>query len=223
MTLRNRVTPLGELVAVADRGLVYGNRGCLHDAAGEIRRGWAVQRWIACRLRFRGRRRHPLMMPGRYTELFLLDEVTALAAGHRPCAECRHADYRALQAIWSREYGLAGAQLRAGAIDARLHAERVTADGTRRCHELAFGTLPDGAMVLLAGAARGPQPWLVAGGELRRWTPGGYAERRPRPVARAGARVLTPPSLLTLLRAGWDPVVPLLHPSAHAGGGAGGG
>ena len=89
MTLQNRVTPLGELVADPARGLVYGNRGCLHDAAGRIRRRYQVTRWIACRLEFRDRRRSPLMQPGRYTELFFLDEATALAAGHRPCAECR--------------------------------------------------------------------------------------------------------------------------------------
>ena len=91
--LRNRVTPLGELIATSERGLVYGNRGCLHDAEGEIRRGYATKRWIACRLCFRGRRRSPLMAPGRFTELFFLDEATALAAGHRPCAECRRNDY----------------------------------------------------------------------------------------------------------------------------------
>ena len=86
MTLQNRVTPLGDLVADSARGLVYGNRGCLHDAQGRIRRRFAVKRWIACRLEFRDRRRSPLQQPGRYTELFFLDEVTALAAGHRPCA-----------------------------------------------------------------------------------------------------------------------------------------
>ena len=87
MPLQNRVTPLGELVATETRGLVYGNRGCLHDDQGEIRRRWQVKRWIACRLEFRGRRRAPLLQPGRYTELFFLDEATAYAAGHRPCAE----------------------------------------------------------------------------------------------------------------------------------------
>ena len=98
MTLQNRVTPLGDLVADPARGLVYGNRGCLHDAQGRIRRRFAVKRWIACRLEFRGRRRSPLQQPGRYTELFFLDEVTALAAGHRPCAECRREDYDRLVA-----------------------------------------------------------------------------------------------------------------------------
>src|SRR3954452_4487265 len=100
MPLRNRVTPLGELVADPARGLVYGNRGCLHDATGAVRRPFAGRRWIACRLEFRGRRRHPLVQPGRYTGLFFLDEATALAAGHRPCAECRRADYDRLVEVW---------------------------------------------------------------------------------------------------------------------------
>jgi len=91
--LKNRVTPLGEVVATSSRGLVYGNRGCLHDADGRIRRQFAGKRWIACRLQFRGRHRSPLLQPGRFTELFFLDDATAFAAGHRPCALCRRADY----------------------------------------------------------------------------------------------------------------------------------
>jgi hypothetical protein len=95
MPLQNRVTPLGELVATPERGLVYGNRGRLHNEHGEIRRQWQLKRWISCRLEFRGRHRAGgPMAPGRYTGLFFLDEATALAAGHRPCAECRNPDYR---------------------------------------------------------------------------------------------------------------------------------
>jgi hypothetical protein len=101
MPLQNRVTPLGELIASSERGLVYGNRGCLHDDQGRIRPSYAGKRWIACRLQFRGRRHAPLIAPGRFTELFFLDEVTALAAGHRPCAECRRADYERLTEVWA--------------------------------------------------------------------------------------------------------------------------
>ncbi|MGZ4387806.1 MAG: hypothetical protein ACXVZL_00320 [Gaiellaceae bacterium] len=200
MPLQNRVTPLGELIAVPERGLVYGNRGCLHDEAGRIRRRWAVRRWIACRLEFKGRRRAPLLQPGRYTELFFLDEATALAAGHRPCAECRRVDYDRFGEIWR---GLHEGEAGADAIDARLHAERLA---PRRRAPL--GDLPDGAFVL-----RDREPWLVLGPQLLRWTPGGYAERVPRP-ARERAEVVTPPSLVEVLRAGWEPLVPLLHPSA---------
>ena len=196
MPLQNRVTPLGELIDEG-RGLVYGNRGCLHDAAGTIRRRWQVKRWIACRLDFKGRRRSPLLQPGRYTELFFLDDATAFAAGHRPCAECRRADYDRVVEILG---------LRADAIDERLHGERLDGAG-RRLHRAPASALPDGAFVL-----EEEDPWLVRGGELRRWTPTGYAERRPRPDGRT--LLLTPPTLVEVLRAGWSSDVPLLHPSA---------
>jgi hypothetical protein len=208
MPRRNRVTPLGELIAVPARGLVYGNRGCLHDAHAVIRRPYAGKRWIACRLSFRDRRRQPLMAPGRYTELFFLDDATALAAGHRPCAECRRVDYARLLAVWSDVHP---GQVGADAIDEQLHAERV-ARGTRErtWHDAPLDDLPNGSFILLEGA-----PWLVLGSELLRWSPTGYTDRRPRP-RRCPARLVTPPSLLELLRADWRPVVPLLHPSVRS-------
>jgi hypothetical protein len=195
VTLQNRVTPLGDLVADPARGLVYGNRGCLHDADGRIRRRYAGKRWIACRLEFRGRRRK-LLQPGRYTELFFLDEATAFAAGHRPCAECRHADF-----VRFRE--LVGCRS-ADEIDARLHAERL---GPRP--EVRLEDLPDGAFVLREGRAQ-----LVLGGSLLDWSPAGYTRRRPRPSAEQ-AELVTPPSLVAVLRAGWQSDVPSLHPSAR--------
>lgn len=205
MPLQNRVTPLGELIATTERGLVYGNRGCLHDEAGRIRRGHATKRWIACRLHFRGRRRPRLLAPGRYTELFFLDEVTALAAGHRPCAECRREDYNRLTNIWAQIHP---SESGADAIDARLHAERLSGRaGARRLHELPYRELPDGAMVLDRHT-----PALLLGGRILTWSPGGYLDARRRP--RGTATVITPPSLLALLRYGWTPLVPLLHPSA---------
>jgi len=199
MPLQNRVTPLGDLVADPARGLVYGNRGCLHDASGRIRRRYAGKRWIACRLEFRGWLRSPLLQPGRFTELFFLDEATAMAAGHRPCALCRRADYNRLGELWRELHpGQAGAD----AIDEQLHGERT---GSRPSVEL--DDLPDGAFVL-----RGDEPWLVHGARLMRWTPAGYTERMPRPTGRAA--LVTPPSLVAVLRSGWEPLVPLLHPSA---------
>ena len=207
MPLQNRVTPLGEIVADPARGLVYGNRGCLHDETGRIRRRYNGRRWIGCRLEFRGRRRTRLLQPGRYTELFFLDEATAFAAGHRPCAECRREDYDRFGQIWRELHsGPAGAD----AIDARLHAERI-APGTReqRHHSVSLDDLPDGAFVLVDGAPR-----LVLGSELLLWTPGGYTERAPRPAG-TEAVVVTPPSLVAVLRAGWEPLVPLFHPSAR--------
>jgi hypothetical protein len=203
---QNRVTPLGDLVVSRERGLVYGNRGCLHDETGAIRRRYATKRWIACRLQFRDRRRSPLMARGRYTELFFLDEATALAAGHRPCAECRRADYNRLTEIWSE---LHGGRPKADSIDDQLHAERLVANtGDRRFHELPYASLPDGTFVLHAG-----MPCLVLGKGLLPWSPGGYREAQRRP-AHGLATLITPPSLVTILQLGWGPVVPLLHPSA---------
>jgi hypothetical protein len=193
MPLRNRVTPLGDLLAHPGRGLVYGNRGCLHDAEGQIRRHHGTRRWIACRLEFKGWHRAPLMQPEKFTELFFLDEATAFSAGHRPCALCRRADYnRFLELL-----GEPGAD----AVDLRLHGERL------HHHDVSFGGLPDGAFVVHAG-----EPHLVLGGELLHWTPDGYDRRVRRPHGRA--RVVTAPSFIAVLESGWRGEVPLLHPTA---------
>jgi hypothetical protein len=208
VSLQNRVTPLGDLIATPERGLVYGNRGCLHDAHGQIRRRYSTKRWIACRLQFRGRRRTALMAPGRYTELFFLDEATALAAGHRPCAECRRADYDRLTDLWTT---LHPGQSGADAIDAQLHGERIARrTGERRLNDRRFEELPDGAFVLHES-----KPCLVVGSLLLTWSPAGYTAGRRRP-ANARATVITPPSLLAILASGWAPLVPLLHPTAAA-------
>ena len=205
MPLQNRVTPLGDLVADPARGFVYGNRGCLHDAEGRIRRRYGVRRWIACRLEFKGWHRAPLLQPGRFTELFFLDEATAFAAGHRPCALCRRADYERFCAIWRTRHP---DQVGADAIDQQLHAERVDpATRDQRHHDAVLEDLPDGAFVLRAGA-----PWVVRGTELLRWGPAGYGERAAR--SRGRAVLITPPSLVSVLSSDWTSVVPLLHPTA---------
>lgn len=184
-----------------ERGLVFGNRGCLHDDRGEIRRQWQGARWIACRLEFRGRKRG-LLRPGRYTELFFLDEATALAAGHRPCAECRRPDYEEFLRRCVSETRARSAE----AVDERLHAERL--DGrARRLHLAPYDELPDGAFVLEGGAPR-----LVLGDRLLAWSPGGYGDPRPRPSGEAALH--TPPLFLPLLGAEREPLVPFLHPSA---------
>lgn len=211
MALRNRATPQQEIIADPARGLVYANRGVIHDAHGEIRRRWGVRRWIACRLEFKGRRRTPLMQPGRYTELFFLDEATAFAAGHRPCGECRYEDYQRFSAMWQT---LHPGQVGADAMDDQLHTERVDpATREQRRHEVPWADLPDGTFV-----SEDERPWLVLGAELLEWTPAGYvAARRTRPST-GTAVALTPPSLISLLRAGWEPAtVPFLHPSARPG------
>jgi hypothetical protein len=204
MPLRNRVTPLGDLIATPARGLVYGNRGCLHDADGRIRRRYQVRRWISCRLVFKDWHRSPLLQPGKFTELFFLDEATAFAAGHRPCALCRREDYDRFAAFWLALHGDVGAD----AIDVRLHGERLDSSRERRLHHASFDDLPDGVIVVHEGVAH-----LVVGRRLLRWEPSGYDAPVARP-RRTEATLVTPPSLVELLRTGWESAVPLLHPSA---------
>jgi hypothetical protein len=151
------------------------------------------------------------MAPGRYTELFFLDEATALAAGHRPCAECRRADYNRVITAWSADHP---GPPRADAIDAQLHRERIDQrTGGRRLHERPYAQLPDGVFVF---GDHGP--CLVLDRRLLSWSPSGYLESKPRP-SRGSALVITPPSLVALLAKGWTPLVPLIHPSAWAAGG----
>ncbi|HTU82165.1 MAG TPA: hypothetical protein VMF61_08555 [Candidatus Acidoferrales bacterium] len=200
MPLQNRVTPYGEIAALAGRGLLIGNRGILCDGRRRIVRRWQSRRWIACVLSYKGIRR-PIMDPHSWTELFFLDEATALAAGHRPCAECRRADYRLFRSLWERLYGSpAGAD----AIDRVLHAQRL-AGKVKRTHRTAVRELPDGAFVRLDSGA-----WLVRGGDVLLWSDRGYVARRPRPLS-GDAEVLTPPAIVGVLRAGYRP---LLHPTA---------
>src|SRR4029079_15459625 len=194
MPFQNRVTPLGELIATPERGLVYGNRGRLHDERGVIRRQWQLKRWISCRLEFRGRHRAGgPMAPNRYTGLFFLDEATALAPGHRPCPECRDADSHSILA-------LTGASS-AGELDGMLYAE------LGRLHESAVEDLPEGAFVLVEGEA-----CLARVSELLRWTPAGYSDRRPRFSDRV--ELVTPPTSVHVLASGWRGSLPLIHPSA---------
>ena len=205
MPRENRVTPLGDLIGTEARGLVYGNRGCLHDADGRIRRRYQVKRWIACRLVFKNWHRSPLLQPGKFTELFFLDEATALAAGHRPCALCRHEDYTHFAALWRDLHGDRGAD----AIDARLHDERFDADArARRLHRVPLDELPDGAFLLHDG-----RPHLVLGTRLLPWAASGYASAIARPTG-VETTLVTPPSLVALLP-GWRSALPLLHPSAR--------
>lgn len=207
---QNRVTPFGEIIAIPERGTFLGNRGVLHDAEGHIKRAWQVKRWLACVLQFRGRKR-TVMTPNRYTELFFLDEATALAAGHRPCAECRHSRFLDFCTAWRlahpRDDGLQQ-QPTADEIDSRLHVERVTADRSKHTFTAALDGLPNGVFVTVA--AWGEQAYLVRGACLLAWSPGGYGERRRRPKDEE-VRVLTPQSTVETILAGY---VPETHSSA---------
>jgi hypothetical protein len=205
----NRVTPFGEIVATTERGTMMGNRGILHDAEGRIRRPWQVRRWLLCVLEFRGRHR-TVMAPGRYTELFFLDEATGLAAGHRPCFECRRGRFLAFRDAWSvgDRQVMGPGPIRAATIDDRLHAERTAPGRSKRLFTADIDELPDGVFVTLDGADGGAH--LIWGGDLLAWSPGGYMGRRPRPIV-AAVSVLTPRSTVAAIRAGYTPEV---HPSA---------
>jgi hypothetical protein len=194
MPERNRVTPTGEIVATPLRGAWTGNRGVLHEGR-EIVRFHAGNLWITCALEFRGRHRE-LWIPNRWTPLFFHDEAVAFAAGHRPCGECRHAEYQAYKASWADALG--GDPPSAGEMNRRLHAERLF-PGThrRRFHEVGWTDLPDGAFVLVEGL-----PHLVQGAELIAWTPTGYGEHRRRP-GHGAATAITPPGTLAVLRGGY--------------------
>src|SRR5262245_26531892 len=192
MPRQNRVTPFGDLIATPERGMFMGNRGVLHDAEGSIKRAWQVKRWLVCVLEFRGRMRS-VMTPDHYTELFFLDEATALAAGHRPCAECRHNRFLDFGTAWRVAHPGSGGSQRPAAteIDNRLHAERLDPDRSRRSFVTALDELPNGVFVTAATWAE--QAYLVWGDCLLAWTPGGYGARRRRPQG-AQVKLLTPQS-----------------------------
>jgi hypothetical protein len=204
MPLQNRVDPFGELIADSARATLMGNRGGrFHtDARALTARRWASRQWICCVLTFKGRQRD---VWGRfYTELFFLDESTALAAGHRPCFECRRQDAERFAELWRKAHGLRNPP-RAAAMDRVLHRERLQGRAKRR-HQRTIDDMPDGAFVVLDGAA-----FAVRGDALLRWTP----ERYDAPVARPrgiSVDVLTPPAILGVLSAGYQP---RWHPSAQ--------
>jgi len=203
MPLTNRVTPFGEIVANRARGTMFGNRGgCMHSDDRRILRQWVNRRWICCVLEYKGWHRE-VMQPNRYTELFFLDEATAFAAGHRPCALCRRADHQRFKEAWcagNPEHGVAPDDS-IERIDAVLHHERLIAPAERPV-VAALHTLTDGAMV-----SRGEDAFLLRDGRLWRWSFDGY-ERGARP--RGPWTVLTPPSVTAAFAAGYAPAV---HPS----------
>ena len=197
MPLQNRVTPFGDLTIAPVRGLLMGNRGRrLHDARRQLgARRWASKQWICCRLDFNNRHRE--VWGDSYSELFFLDEVTAIAAGHRPCFECRRKDALTFAAMFPGKH-------KAPEMDAVLHGERL-AGKAKRLHRRALDALPDGAMI-----AFGEEAFAVSGKHLLRWAPDGYAAKRARPDG-IDVDVLTPPAILAVLAKGY---APLWHPSA---------
>jgi len=185
--------------------MFWGNRGPLLNPEGRLARYSQGRAWAICVLDFKGRRRQQ-WVPGRLTELYFLDEATGLAAGHRPCGECRYRDYQAFKDAWAAAHG--GERPGVQAIVARLHADRLTGPGIRRTYRAPLAGLPDGAMVELEDA-----PFLVHGGRLLAWTPGGYLDRNAQAPA-GEVTVITPRATVAVLAAGYQPVI---HPSATAG------
>jgi hypothetical protein len=206
MPRQNRVTPFGSIVATSARGTLTGNRGCLHDDQQHIRRDFQGTRWIVCLLEFKGRKRK-LMKPGHYTELFFLDEATALAAGHRPCAECQRERFMRFRDLWAiANPELAGTPRPAATVlDAALHQERTATidSGTGSC--VSIEKMPDG--VFVTGDEH--DAYLVLADRLLRWTPAGY--ERPKAALHYPVRVLTPASVVRTLAAGYPAVI---HASA---------
>ncbi|MYM56011.1 hypothetical protein GR167_11910 [Rhodobacteraceae bacterium GS-10] len=200
MPLQNRVLPTGDIVADPGRGLFTGNRGILHRPDGSLGPSrWKHPHWVCCLLRFKDRYHGP--MPDRgWTALFFLDEAVALAAGHRPCHECRRADARRFRAAWEDANGsVAGL----GDIDKALHRARVRRDRQQVRHEARAENLPDGTFILAS------DPALVLGDVIYQFTPAGYAAKQTRPSGMV--TVLTPAPTVRALAAGYRPV---LHPSA---------
>jgi hypothetical protein len=208
--LQNRVTPRGDIVATPARGTLMGNRGRLHDERRRLVRRvvGGYRAWVTCVLDFKGRRR-TVMRPGRYTELFFLDEATALAAGHRPCGECRRADFQRFKEAWTAgnpEHGLA-ASTPIARIDLQLHRDRLSPDRGARTYRADVGNLPDGVFVEDAEAGSALLLWA---GSLWTWSFSGYSRAQARP--RGGeVTVLTPRSTVNAITAGY---VPQVHPTA---------
>jgi hypothetical protein len=200
--LQNRVTPTGDIIATAHRGMFTGNRGIIHDPATRtLTRSWASRAWLTCVCEFKGQRRE--VMGGRsWTELFFLDEATALSAGHRPCFFCRRDDANRFRAAWQEGNGVRGVLARD--IDTVLQGERLSGR-KKRLHALTMPLeqLPGGAMV-----QEGADSFLIVQGRALAWSPAGYREAQR---AIKDAMLLTPPSTLRALLAGYRPV---LHPSA---------
>lgn len=197
MPLQNRVQPTGDILAIPDRGRFMGNRGILHDDAQRLGHArWRHKAWVTCVLSFKGRRRS-LMQPNHYTELFFHDEAVALAAGHRPCGECRRADYNRFRDAAEIKGPIKD-------FDAMLHADRAMPRRyTQRRQHAALETLPDGVFVM----AEDGRPALVWGDALLPFEPGGY--RSPLKRSKGIVTVLTPPALTTVLRAGYRPSIAL--------------
>lgn len=200
MPLQNRVDPWGNLIAVDARGAWLGNRGILHNENKEIIAPWRHKSWVTCQLEFKGRKRK-IFSSGHYSELFFLDEATALSAGHRPCAECRKTRHNEFKAAWLASKPTLSA-VTAAEIDKVMHSERAARGGVKVTSQAEFGGLPDGTFIEQNGDA-----CLIWFGELRKWSPQGYLDSVSKPAVNALVDVLTPPSIIEVIKQGFVPEV----------------
>ena len=220
MTRQNRVTPTGDFISDPARGTLMGNRGILHDAEGNLGPArWKHRAWVCCLLSFKQRRR-PIMAPNRYTELFFLDECVALAAGHRPCGECRRHDAQRFRAAWTQAHGTventgentAKASLeKTPTIDRLLHAARVNRYKSQITHTAPAASLPNGTFINapINASINGPVPSLIWGPQIFPYSPKGYLAPIPRPTGTV--TVLTPAPIVATLTHGY---LPTRHASA---------
>jgi hypothetical protein len=201
VTLQNRVLPTGEIRAIPARGTFTGNRGVLHDDQRRLGTArWRHKAWITCALQFKDFHRVP-MTPGRWTELFFLDEAVALAAGHRPCAYCRRPAFNAWREAWTKATGV---RAFAPDMDACLHKARVRRDRSQVRHAAVADSLPAGAFLLWQD-----RPHLVTARGIHPYSPEGYGAPLTRPEGMV--TVLTPEPTIAVLRHGFRPE---LHQSA---------
>jgi hypothetical protein len=200
MPLQNRVTPFGDIIAVTQRGSMMGNRGIIHDPTRKtlLKKRWASRAWIICVCQFRNVRRD-VMARRSWTELFFLDEATALSAGHRPCFYCQRQRAKEFQAAWAG--GNATELPSAPQMDAVLHGERIDQTGCKKHHplETTIRDLPDGTML-----ASGADAFLVSNGKTLLWSWEGYS---PAEIDLSRTTLLTPPSTVRTLKAGFTPLM----------------
>lgn len=209
MPRQNRVNPFGELITTSARGEFMGNRGVLHDDQGRLTsKRWAHNHWIICLTEFKDSNENPrpLMTPGCYTELFFLDEATALAAGHRPCAECRRDDFNQYKRAWIDGNLIEGLDgfVGVGTIDQVLHRERVGTNREKVLFPAVLGAIPDGVFVAFPESP--DMACLIWEGKLWQWSPEGYFEKRSYEPG-SSVNVITPASTVKAIAAGYKPQV----------------
>ena len=210
MPLQNRIDPWGDLVAIKARGEFLGNRGILHDDDKNIVKPWAHKNWVTCELSFKGIKRE-LFGPNSYSELFFLDEATALAAGHRPCAHCRRQRYNEFKRFWGIAIGLLDidtASVSSQEIDKRLHSERASRSREKILFNEKISEVPEGALIAL-----GDEVYLVWGGHIHKWSHHGYSSAQQLPSNNQVVQVITPQTIVQMYKVGFKPLV---HASIHS-------